>query len=152
MKLRWTSPLVSVPTAAVAGLAHYFLVALCFWQVASQHLPYAMWLARAGLRGGAWWATVTGMDLVLNILIALPAAWAVLRVAGARVWLHLAVAILPYALWSIPWHLAEPAYESHRGLTLGMWALPMCFLPAAAGVWLWATRWPRRTGLGPLPG
>ena len=123
---------ISVALAALIGIVQA-VVLVWVWANLVAHSPVASWLLGAGLRGTAFQAAAFLTDFITNIALSLPAAGAILMLRPRKLWLYLAVAIVPMFIWQnaglIGSHNLMP-FHGGLALSLGMQlsALPVACL------------------------
>ena len=89
---------ISLCAAAVIGLAQMFVLQL-FWVALTLNVPYVNWLVTHGLTGPPLRVVLFAFDNLVNLGLFLPAAFALRALRPRKVFLYLAVAILPGLLW-----------------------------------------------------
>jgi len=96
MKLQTIS--VSAAMAFLLGLVQTYFLPMC-WAYLNVHSPLLGWLIDLGLRSTALHATLLPIDLFINVVLSLPAAFVLVKLRPARISLYLLWAVLPPFVW-----------------------------------------------------
>ena len=96
MKLQ-TIP-VSAVIAFLLGLLQAYFLLIC-WAYLNVHSPLPRWLIDTGLRSNALHATLLPIDLFINVILSLPAAFVLVKLRPARISFYLLWAVLPSFVW-----------------------------------------------------
>jgi hypothetical protein len=89
---------LSVAAAALIGVAQMYFLSF-FWTYFSYYSPLPHWLKGIGIRGAPFHATIFIADLLVNLVLCLPAAYALCRLNPRRLFLYLAFAVFPGFFW-----------------------------------------------------
>jgi hypothetical protein len=89
---------ISLVSAAVIGLANYYVLVF-MWGYIAMYSPLPQWLVGAGLSGGELRAVLVPFDLLVSVLLSLPAAYLICRLRPSRLRWYLSVAIVVSVLW-----------------------------------------------------
>ena len=128
-----TTLLPSMLLATLIGAAQMVLLMWC-WAYIAAYNPMAFWLIGHGVRGAALYALVFPVDFLVNVLLCLPAAFLLRKLRPARIWLYLALAVLPPFLWTNRLVPDSPHLAQMSWIFLSGWVNELLALPAAA--WL----------------
>ncbi len=126
---------MSRPIATLLSIAMgigFMLLVLNAWPAIAAHNTLPTRLAQAGLSGNAWYAALTVQDFVLNVLLALPAAWLLRRLGRERLRFHCALATLTFAT-AFTAAAGLPVFAA-GGFVIAGWLLMLAALPVAT--WL----------------
>ncbi|WP_457095883.1 hypothetical protein [Lysobacter sp. P5_B9] len=120
---------VSATVAVLVGLAQAYFLLLC-WAYIGAYSPLPRWLIGLGLHGPSLRAVVLVIDFLTSVILCIPAALVLLRLRPAKIWLYLALAVVPSFVW-LNYHLVGTS--NLGGFVLG-WLPELLALPGAA--WL----------------
>jgi hypothetical protein len=120
---------VSAAIAVAVGLAQTYFLLFC-WAYIGAYSPMLGWLAGLGLHGSAVRAVIFPFDFLTSVVLCIPAAFVLLRLRPAKIWLYLALAVIPSFIWLNRQLVGAP---NLGGFALG-WLPELFALPAAA--WL----------------
>jgi len=116
--------------AIIAGAIYYYLV-LIFWGYFPSFNPFFNWLLDC-CAASAWFRPIVlFQDVVINVLLAIPLAWLLLRLNSERIWWCVLLALLPgfiymhYHLFS--WNHSLVDYTKF----VPGWAMELLSLPVA---------------------
>jgi hypothetical protein len=98
---------VAIAVAALIGILQTFVLLYC-WAYIRAYNPLPAWLIRQGVRGFAFFALITCADLVLNVLLCLPAAYAICKLRPAKLAAYLPAAVVPGFVWQYAPLLSAP--------------------------------------------
>ena len=120
---------MSVAIAVAVGIAQTYFLLFC-WAYIGAYSPLLGWLAGLGLNGSAIRAAVFPFDFFTSVALCIPAALVLLRLRPAKIWLYLALAVIPSFIWLNRQLVGGPNLGD---FVLG-WLPELFALPAAA--WL----------------
>ena len=89
---------VSAAIAFVVGLAQTYFLLTC-WAYIGAYSPLPHWLVGIGLHGSAFRAAMLPIDFLTSVIICIPAALVLLRLRPAKIWLYLAISVIPSFIW-----------------------------------------------------
>jgi hypothetical protein len=92
----------NLPLSLVAALligAAQMIALTVFWALFPAYSPITALDLSAWIHGAWLRAAVFGIDAVMNVLLCLPAAWAILKLRPGRLALYLLVAVVPGFMW-----------------------------------------------------
>jgi len=124
---------LAVPSllALLMGTVHTHLFIMC-WAYIAVYTPLPLWLVTLGVTGFSWRLVLFVTDLLVGILLCLPAAYLLCRLRPPKLALYLALAVLPGFLWqyrglataapSLDWFSYVP------GMLLALASLPIAAL------------------------
>lgn len=110
----------------------FVLLVLYAWPLIAAHNTVPVRLAQAGLSGTAWYGATLLQDFVINLLLALPAAWLLLRLGRSRLRFHCALATLVFAT-AFTAASGLPVFSA-GGFIVAGWLLMLAALPVTT--WL----------------
>jgi hypothetical protein len=88
----------SVVAALLIGIVQmYFLTIL--WVYIAAYTPLLRWLRALGLKATALHAVIFVSDSLLNVILCLPAAYAICKLKPPRLLVYLILAIVPGFIW-----------------------------------------------------
>ena len=129
--------LQTLPTAIVlalfVGAAQTYFVLVC-WTYIGAYSPLPHWLISLGLRGIMFRSVSLCFDLLINVILSLPAAVALTRLRPANIWLYLALAVIPSFIWLNHGLIGNPYFRQFLGTFILGWLPQLFVLPMA--VWL----------------
>lgn len=123
---------LSLITAALIGVAQMYLLTI-LWGHISAHNPFPRWLFTLGLKGSVLHTVVFLSDALLNVILCLPAAYALCRLKPPRLLVYLIVAIVPGFLWGYRLFFTDASLVRYwpmfiPGLLLALLPLPLAAL------------------------
>jgi hypothetical protein len=124
--------LLSITAALLAGVLQTWFLLWC-WAFIASYSPLTGWLLGTGLRGTAFYTTVGLVDLATTVVLCLPVAYVLFQLRPKRIWLYLALAVIPSFIWlnrALPGASFHPPIGQMVLASLSEWAA----LPVA--VWL----------------
>jgi hypothetical protein len=89
---------LSLVAAFLIGAAQMIALTV-FWALFPAYSPITALDLSAWIHGAWLRAAVFGIDAVMNVLLCLPAAWAILKLRPGRLALYLMVAVVPGFMW-----------------------------------------------------
>jgi hypothetical protein len=89
---------LSLVAAFLIGVAQ-MLALTAFWAFFPIYSPITALDLSAWIHGAWLRAAVFGIDAIMNVLLCLPAAWAILKLRPNRLAMYLLVAIVPGFMW-----------------------------------------------------
>jgi hypothetical protein len=89
---------MSLVAATLLGIAQMYLLTF-LWGYIAAYTPLPRWLLTLGLKGTALHVVVFLSDSLLNVILCLPAAYAICRLKPPRLVVYLIVAIVPGFIW-----------------------------------------------------
>jgi hypothetical protein len=89
---------LSLVAAFLIGAAQMIALTV-FWALFPAYSPITALDLSAWIHGAWLRAAVFGIDAVMNVLLCLPAAWAILKLHPGRLALYLLVAVVPSFMW-----------------------------------------------------
>jgi hypothetical protein len=91
---------LAVPSvlALLIGLVHTFFIILC-WAYIAVHSPLPSWLMAQGITGQPLHVVLFVADLLVNVLLCLPAAYLLCKLQPSKLALYLFLAVVPGFLW-----------------------------------------------------
>ena len=131
MKLQGIS--ISISAAILIGLAQTFLVTWC-WAYIGMYTPLPRWLIEQGITGSSLRAILFVSGFVVSVLLCVPAALLLYRLRPKKLWLYLALAVLPGFLWEYRIVLGDSTLHRHWDLFLPGALATLFMLPVAAFV------------------
>ncbi len=143
---------MSRPVATLLSIAigiGFVLLAVYACPLIAVHNPVPAWLADAGLSGNAWYGAVTLQDFAINLLLALPAAWLLLRLGRSRLRFHCALATVAFAT-AFTVVSGLPMFSAGGFIAAG-WLLMLATLPSATWLLSLFGRGSRHDRSGDLP-
>lgn len=105
--------------ALLIGLAHTLFIIMC-WAYIAVHSPLPSWLMAQGITGQPLHVVLFVTDLLVNVLLCLPAAYLLCKLKPFKLVLYLVLAILPGFLWQYSGLLTGPLPPSLLALVPGM--------------------------------
>ena len=125
MQLR--TPPISAAVAVAVGLVQTYILLIC-WAYIGAHSPMLGSLSGLGLHGPALRAAIFPFDFLASVVLCIPAALILLRLRPAKIWLYIALAVIPSFIWLNRHLVGAPNLDS---FVLG-WLPELFALPAAA--------------------
>jgi hypothetical protein len=89
---------LSLVAAFLIGVAQ-MLALTAFWAFFPIYSPITALDLSAWIHGAWLRAAVFGIDAIMNVLLCLPAAWAILKLRPSRLALYLLAAVVPGFMW-----------------------------------------------------
>jgi hypothetical protein len=120
---------ISAAIAVAVGCAQTYFLLFC-WAYVGAYSPMLGWLVDLGLHGSAIRAAIFPFDFLISVTLCIPAALVLLRLRPAKLWLYLALAVIPSFIWL---NRQLVGTSSLGDFVLG-WLPELFALPAAA--WL----------------
>ena len=120
----------SLIAVAIGALLTLFLTWI--WAYIAAMSPIPALFARSGLTGSGFLAAVLASDFLINLVLCVPAAWALLRLGTGRIRVHTALALASFAIASA-FTISMPVL-SHATVIWATYLLLLAALPVA--VWL----------------
>ncbi len=127
----------------------FVLLVLYAWPLIAAHNTVPVRLAQAGLSGSAWYGATLLQDFVINLLLALPAAWLLRRLGRDRLRFHCALATLVFAT-AFTAAAGLPMFSA-SGFIVAGWLLMLAALPVATWLLSLSGRGNRRDRSSDLP-
>jgi len=135
------------PLLSIAIGIGFVLLVLYAWPLIAAHNTVPVQLAQAGLSGPAWYGATALQDFAVNLLLALPAAWLLLKLGRGRLRFHCALATLTFAT-AFTAAAGLPVFSA-GGFIVAGWLLMLAALPVAT--WLLSLSGRGRSGDLPRP-
>ena len=125
---------LSVIAALLIGIAQ-MVVLVWFWAGMILYVQHVPWLVSHGITGAPLRALLFVIDIPLNLALCLPAAFALCALRPRRIWLYLALAVIPAFIWNSRLLLADTAWFSYwtgfvPGMLMELLTLPVAVLIA----------------------
>ena len=89
---------VSVAIAVAVGFVQTYFLLFC-WAYIGAYSPMPGWLAGLGFYGSAVRVAIFTFDFLTSVVLCIPVALVLLRLRPAKIWLYLALAIIPSFIW-----------------------------------------------------
>ena len=89
---------LSIFVAVVIGIAQLFLLSYC-WLFIAAYSPFPNWVLEAGIRGAAFHIVFFTYDLLVNVVLSLPAAYALCKLRPNKLLVYLPFAVIPGFIW-----------------------------------------------------
>ena len=89
---------VSGAAALLVGLVQAYFLIQC-WAYLNVHSPLLRWLINLGLRGTELRAILLPIDLFINVILSLPAAFVLIKLRPARISFYVLCAAVPSSTW-----------------------------------------------------
>ncbi|MCL7713983.1 hypothetical protein [Stenotrophomonas mori] len=126
----------------------FMLLVLLAWPLIALHNAIPLQLVQAGLSGPAWYGVLTLQDFAINLLLAAPAAWLLLRLGRTRLRFHCTLATLTFAT-AVTFAAGLPVFAASGFIAAG-WLLMLAALPVATWLLSLSGRGGGRIPSGPL--
>ena len=88
---------VSAIIAIAIGGALTLLITWCWAYIAAMN-PLPSLLSRSGLRGAGFWTVIMSIDFLINVILCLPAAWALWRFGARNIRANTVLALVSFAV------------------------------------------------------
>ena len=98
---------ISVAASIVIGITQSALL-IAIWAYIAVYSPHVLWLIDRGLVGTALYATLFPLDLLVNVLLCLPAAYLICKLRPVKLWLYSTLAVIPAFVWVNRLLISEP--------------------------------------------
>jgi hypothetical protein len=89
---------LSVVAAVAIGIVQ-FIAMIYFWNVMTLYVQHVPWLVAHGVTGSSLKAFLFVFDTAINLLLCLPAAFALCALRPQRLAIYLAAAVIPSFVW-----------------------------------------------------
>ena len=122
---------MSLVAAALLGIAQMYLLTI-LWGYMSVYTPLPTWLLALGLKGTALHAVVFLSDSLLNVIVCLPAAYAICRLKPPRLPVYLILAIVPSFIWQYRLFFTDTSLLKNWAMYVPGVLLALVPLPLAA--------------------
>ena len=96
MKLQGVT--TSIVAALLIGMAHTYLIILC-WAYIAMYTPLTQWLIGQGMSGSGFRIVLFATDFIISVLLSLPAALFICKLRPRKLFVYLALAVLPGFFW-----------------------------------------------------
>jgi hypothetical protein len=98
---------LSLAAALVIGIAQMFVL-IYFWAYLTLYVQYVPWLVSHGITGTSLRVLLHTFDTTVNLLLCLPAAFALCALRPRSLPAYLAVAVIPGFIWQYRLFFSEP--------------------------------------------
>ena len=88
---------LSAIIAVAIGAAFAILLTWCWAYIAAMN-PLPILLIKTGLTGAGFWTAIAATDFLINIVLFLPAAWALWRLGAQHIRINTVLALLSFAI------------------------------------------------------
>ncbi|SDQ85841.1 hypothetical protein [Pseudoxanthomonas sp. CF125] len=88
---------VSAIIAIAIGGGLALLLTWCWAYIAAMN-PLPSLLAKSGLRGAGFWTVIASTDFLINVILCLPAAWALWRLGARHIQANTLLALVSFAI------------------------------------------------------
>jgi hypothetical protein len=107
-KLKNSNIYLSVVVAFIIGIVQLFVLDYC-WRFISMYSQLPTWAIESGIRGASFSIFFFITDLLLNIIICLPAAYALCKLRPQKLLVYLPLAVIPGFLWQYRLVFTDPS-------------------------------------------
>ena len=104
------STIVLCIVAVLIGLTQAILLTYC-WAYIAAYDPLPMWLARH-VTGSLFYVLVGFLGFAMNVLLCLPAAYAICKLRPRKLGIYVPLAVVPIFLWEY-WPVVGPVLGEH---------------------------------------
>lgn len=123
---------LSVLAALAIGLAQSILL-VSAWAYIAAYSPLPTWLLSIGMSGIPWQATIYALDLAVNVLLFIPAAYLLSLLRPRNMLLYLSLAVVPGFVWQYALVFENPSAFSPLlpfvpGIITALFVLPLATL------------------------
>jgi hypothetical protein len=124
---------IAAAIAILLGVVQCFFATYC-WSHIAIHSPLIAWLMNLGLRGQGIRVAVWSIDFVINIVLSIPIAFALVKLRPRKLGLYLVLAVASAFIWSNMGLVGNPYFAQFAGTFVLAWIPELLALPIAA--WL----------------
>jgi hypothetical protein len=131
--------LTSAGVALLVGAAQYFLLAFA-WAYIGAYNPLPGLLAHHVNSVADLKIYLLPVDCLINFILALPAAYILIKLRPLKLWLYLFLAVMPAFLWSNRSLIGSPYFAVFAWQFVTSWIVQLLAIPVAAWLLLAITK------------
>ena len=122
---------LSILASILVGIIQMSLL-IVIWAYIVAYSRHVFWLIDLGLVGPVLYATLFPLDLLVNVILCLPGAYAICKLRPKKLGLYTVLAVLPSFVWinrplinGLDLTLSVPWYSYVPGLIMGLASFPL---------------------------
>jgi hypothetical protein len=120
----------SLLAALLIGITQMFVI-VWFWAGMTLYVQHVPWLLSHGVTGTSLRLLLFFFDNTINLALCLPAAFALRALRPRKLWLYLALAVIPGFLWQSRLLLTDTAWFSYWTIFVPGALMELLTLPVA---------------------
>ncbi len=126
---------VAIVASAIVGFVQWQWVLSYCWIYIAVYNPVPHWLAVHGTKGNSFYAVLFVQDIIINVVLCLPAAMVLRRLRPRKRLTYLAIAVLTGFIWEYRW-LFEYTFSPSVGYGMLIYGalLTLVMLPGASAL------------------